>query len=465
MVGRAFSVKIDLDLHAVTCPGVWLCPNGKVALQINIFDSCIATHRLTPIFPLLYHNKFTFKKIFTTVTTLAELEKKLAEEYIFAELIQCSPTANRNVSLATFETNLVDLLYPVPCFKGLLAGVDVDLLMEPSTFFPGILAPKIEVSTRTTIEEVTNFHVRSSDGHVINPKIINSMNQRCIHKKKDPPPKQRIIRQKRVCHTGQGKLNNYICRCCRRQGTTEEGNCNCDAYNDSLRSSKDQCYLATSKRRQICSCTSPVKLTSARNYNVCNDAHILDSCPICLKYKCYFSNRKIDANNLSKLCDVTNCQNPYNKHVQSTTKLLSGMNCNTIKNCRKNVSKFSNDIDSLNLQNDMKSSNHKSCDGDTCCKSSSLENCKNSSIYRSNSAPSLQDDPTTSILLAKMRQLERTKERLNYANCANRYSDHNLSCKDVQNNESRKGFYKNLEKFYKRMYKQAKQRAQDLNET
>lgn len=89
-----------------------------------------------PIFPLLYHNKLTFKKVFTGVTTLAQLEKKLSTEYIVAELIQWSPTVNRNVTLAVFETNLVDLLYPVPCYKGLLAGVDVDLLMEPAKCFP-----------------------------------------------------------------------------------------------------------------------------------------------------------------------------------------------------------------------------------------------------------------------------------------------------------------------------------------
>jgi hypothetical protein len=88
------------------------------------------------VFPLLYHNKLTFTKVFTGVTTLAELQKKLSEEYVFAELIQWSPTLNKNICLATFEANLVDVLYPVPCFKGLLAGVDVDLLMQPTKFFP-----------------------------------------------------------------------------------------------------------------------------------------------------------------------------------------------------------------------------------------------------------------------------------------------------------------------------------------
>lgn len=43
--------------------------------------------------------------------------------------------------------------------------------------------------------------------------------------------------------------------------------------------------------------------------------------------------------------------------------------------------------------------------------------------------------------------------------------DHTASCDHVQNNEARKGFYKNLEKFYKRMYKQAKKRANNLDET
>lgn len=51
------------------------------------------------------------------------------------ELIQWEDCSNGNV-LATFKTTLNDLLYPFPCYKGVVAGVDVDLLMEATRIFP-----------------------------------------------------------------------------------------------------------------------------------------------------------------------------------------------------------------------------------------------------------------------------------------------------------------------------------------
>lgn len=70
------------------------------------------------------------------MSTLNGLENHLEEEFFHVELVQWSPPSTRRIILATFETNLVDLLYPATCSKGLLAGVDVDLLMEPTNHFP-----------------------------------------------------------------------------------------------------------------------------------------------------------------------------------------------------------------------------------------------------------------------------------------------------------------------------------------
>lgn len=120
----------------VTCPGVWLCPNGKVALRINTLNLRAETRRISPIFPLLFHDRFAFSKVFTHVVSLADLQHVLEQEFLQAELTQWVTTTGRGITLATFETNLADLLYPASCFKGLLAGVDVDLLMEPTKCFP-----------------------------------------------------------------------------------------------------------------------------------------------------------------------------------------------------------------------------------------------------------------------------------------------------------------------------------------
>lgn len=55
-------------------------------------------------------------------------------QYLYAELIQWQHCDIGNV-LATFQTCLTDVLYPTT-YEGAIAGVDVDLLMEPSKNFP-----------------------------------------------------------------------------------------------------------------------------------------------------------------------------------------------------------------------------------------------------------------------------------------------------------------------------------------
>lgn len=123
-------------MFQVTCPGVWLCPNGEVALQIDTLDCRTESRRASPIFPLLFHERLTFSKVFGQKASLAELQRTLEQELLYAELVQWATPGGRSITLATFETNLADLLYPTPCFRGLLVGVDVDLLMEPTRCFP-----------------------------------------------------------------------------------------------------------------------------------------------------------------------------------------------------------------------------------------------------------------------------------------------------------------------------------------
>ncbi|XP_033607543.1 spermatogenesis-associated protein 6 isoform X3 [Cryptotermes secundus] len=151
----------------VTCPGVWLCPNGKIILKLFMFGSSARAPHLPPIFPLLYHQKFVFQKTFTNVRYLTDLQHLLGKEFVHAELIQSS--GGSGAVLASFETTVLELLYPSPCVKGLIAGVDIDLLMEPRKCFPGILGPKIKVSTKTTIEEVLD----TSPSNKRNPGLIN----------------------------------------------------------------------------------------------------------------------------------------------------------------------------------------------------------------------------------------------------------------------------------------------------
>ncbi|XP_063988081.1 spermatogenesis-associated protein 6 [Diachasmimorpha longicaudata] len=330
MAAKGFCVKIDFDLQAITCPGVWLCPNGTVALRINAFNSHIQSRKTTPIFPLLFNDKFLFRKIFPGVCSLSDLQCCLENEFIYAELIQWPSVGCKGVILGTFETNLVDLLYPVPCFKGLLSGTDVDLLMECSKYFPGIIAPKIEISTRTVIEEVVG--IRDSDiagSHVINPKLINSKGRPCVHRKKPPVG---IVRQRKVCHS-QGRPKSPSTRCQHHH----HHYCLTDSLLVSSRTKKseshvNQCYQNTNKSSKSLSpgpCRRVLE-SSALHHRY----HDLDDCSVCVKYRTLFP-KKSNHENICQgdsdtrkeaiygVCDVSNCTEHASS--KSTSSLLQRM--------------------------------------------------------------------------------------------------------------------------------------------
>ncbi|XP_018049338.1 PREDICTED: uncharacterized protein LOC108687847 isoform X3 [Atta colombica] len=352
MTGRAFRIKVQLHVHAVTCPGVWLCPNGKVALRINALDSCAESHAISPILPLLFHEKFTFDKIFVGIISLTELQNTLEQEFLYAELIQWAIPASQDITLATFETNLADLLYPTPCFKGLLAGVDVDLLMEPTKCFPGIIAPKIEVSTKTVIEEILEFY-DASKCYVINPNI-SSKQTICRQRKR---PIKGIIRQRRVCHT-KNEPRSQSCRPFRQRSSDSH---QCPSYTTSHQtgSQTDQCYHSI-RRNSMCTCR-PDFPKLARSTIICDNTHVTENCPVCFK----------------------------------------------------------------------------------------------------NGAFHTQEEGVMPLLQSKMENLQKTKKKW-----YTKMTDNIEECdpKYIQDYSPSHGFYKNLEKFYKRMYKQAKMRARETDD-
>ncbi|XP_033211394.1 uncharacterized protein LOC117169235 isoform X2 [Belonocnema kinseyi] len=349
--------------------------------------------------------------IFAGVTSLSSLQQNLEEEFFYAELLQWADSTSAFVILGTFETNLADLLYPSPCFKGLLAGVDVDLLMEPTKFFPGILAPKIEVSTKTVVEEVLGICDSNMIGpYIVNPKVIHSKNYSSINRKH--PPKG-IIRQRKVCHS-RGKSRQQPCRPCKKVTRLKARSCSPVTSDRHTQTSSDQCYHKLSKRHK-CSCSQSQKSSIAR------ESHKFDSCHVCSKYKCYFS------------------EHPQEKGEPFCSKNL----CN---NSEHSSSRVYEPMRSLNNSHNSHIKKEYDCD------------------CRPNSAPSLQQDPAVSVLKNKMRRLQTAKEKLA---CTSDYCKESACvCEpssDYSRNRGRPGFYKNLEKFYKRLYKQAKMRAEEMD--
>jgi len=59
MIIKEYHLLINLELHTITCPGVWLCTNlGDVTLTIKYFNYIFSTSARKPRFPLNYHQNF-----------------------------------------------------------------------------------------------------------------------------------------------------------------------------------------------------------------------------------------------------------------------------------------------------------------------------------------------------------------------------------------------------------------------
>ncbi|XP_062828021.1 spermatogenesis associated 6-like protein isoform X3 [Anolis carolinensis] len=144
-------VVVELQVHSVSCPGVHLAEKSDVYLHVCIMGQCKETDCLPPTFPLLFHEKMWFEKIFEKATDPVEvvelLEKNLTKIRL-SELI-----SSEKEDLANYEENTRDFLFPEPKLTPPYPGVDRELLMNTPPSFPGI-APKLEFSTRTTITEL-----------------------------------------------------------------------------------------------------------------------------------------------------------------------------------------------------------------------------------------------------------------------------------------------------------------------
>ncbi|XP_050800253.1 spermatogenesis associated 6-like protein isoform X3 [Gopherus flavomarginatus] len=126
-------VVVELQIHAVTCPGVFLPEKHDIYLSVCIMGQYKETECLPPIFPLLFHEKMWFEKVFESAVDPAAV----------TEMLESNVTTFGLIQLISSEPKLTPV-YP---------GVERELLMKTSPSFPGI-APKIEFSTRTTITEL-----------------------------------------------------------------------------------------------------------------------------------------------------------------------------------------------------------------------------------------------------------------------------------------------------------------------
>lgn len=184
---KIIELTVEIDVQRVSCPGVWLCQDGRVSLTVFALGTSYQTCLLPPVFPLMFKDVFYFRKRFQETCALNNICCLLKDETIYCELVQWSDdcASGECTILAQYLGALNDVLFP----PNMCSSDGVDLLMRRSKDFPGILSPKIEIATKVRIDEVWNQG--SSD-----PPVVKMNACHCS-------PRDDSKRQKQVCHSAK----------------------------------------------------------------------------------------------------------------------------------------------------------------------------------------------------------------------------------------------------------------------
>ncbi|GAA6214797.1 spermatogenesis-associated protein 6-like isoform X2 [Lates japonicus] len=150
MSRKALKVVVELKFRAVSCPGVHLPAKDDIYLSMCFMGQYRQSECLPAVFPLLFHEKMTFEKIFRHAVDPGDIAVMLEYETVRVELVQLVPPVGD--TLASFEEDARRFLFPEPRLVPSFSGVDREVLMTRAPYFPGI-APRLEFSTKTTIIE------------------------------------------------------------------------------------------------------------------------------------------------------------------------------------------------------------------------------------------------------------------------------------------------------------------------
>ncbi|XP_013398524.1 spermatogenesis-associated protein 6 [Lingula anatina] len=162
MPRKVLKCVVELTLHAVTCPGTWLPYRDDVYISVCMLGQHRRSRLVGPVFPLLFHDKLRFEKVFFYARDPSQVAELMEDEHVLFELIQLTDLEQGGTLLASYENNTRDFLYPSPSLAPTYGTQDREVLMERTLEFPGI-SPKIEFSTKTTIKETRYPYAEDAD--------------------------------------------------------------------------------------------------------------------------------------------------------------------------------------------------------------------------------------------------------------------------------------------------------------
>ncbi|XP_042636620.1 spermatogenesis associated 6-like protein [Orycteropus afer afer] len=148
-------VVVELQIRAISCPGVFLPSKQDVYLGVYFLNQYLETNCFPPVFPIMIHRNMRFEKVFENAIDPGAVADILEGFLTRFELIQLVPPVWEK--LAFYEENTRDFLFPEPKLTPSHPGMCREVLMRTTAGFPGI-APKLEFSTRTAIRERVCLH-------------------------------------------------------------------------------------------------------------------------------------------------------------------------------------------------------------------------------------------------------------------------------------------------------------------
>ncbi|XP_020730767.1 spermatogenesis associated 6-like protein isoform X7 [Odocoileus virginianus] len=148
-------VVVELQIRAISCPGVFLPDKHDVFLGVYLLNQYLETDCFPSMFPIMIQRSMRFEKVFENAIDPGAVADILESFLTRFELIQLVPPVWQE--LAYYEENTRDFLFPEPRLTPSHPGMCREVLMKTVEGFPGI-APKIEFSTRTAIRERVFLH-------------------------------------------------------------------------------------------------------------------------------------------------------------------------------------------------------------------------------------------------------------------------------------------------------------------
>ncbi|XP_029310724.1 spermatogenesis associated 6-like protein isoform X2 [Cottoperca gobio] len=133
MSRKALKVVVELKFRAVSCPGVHLPAKDDIYLSMWFMGQYCQSECLPAVFPLLFHEKITFEKIFRHIVDPGDIAVMLEYETVTIELVQLIPPVTE--TLACFEEDARRFLFPEPKLVPCSSGVDREVLMTRAPHF------------------------------------------------------------------------------------------------------------------------------------------------------------------------------------------------------------------------------------------------------------------------------------------------------------------------------------------